>query len=160
MKPYNLCLWQLYVFRSFSSWKLVVIHQVIYNGKKILIYFGFREVRILFRKVKLIWSTHFPHVISTNIMKWNAIIVIKYPVKIKQKFSTSSWIYWNLRNRWLLCAQHIISSIIFRTRGPNSQDNDGYVLDFYVPSDVHFSHFEMLKITFFTYLHFALRDMY
>jgi len=59
----------------------------------------------------------------------------------------------------LLCAHPLISSIIFHTRGRNTQDNVNYVLDVYVPADVHFSHFEELKSTFYTSLHFAVRVM-
>ena len=40
-------------------------------------------------------------------------------------------------------------SIIFHTRRRNTQVNVSYVLDFYV------SHFEVLKSTFFTSIHFA-----
>jgi len=53
-----------------------------------------------------------------------------------------------------------MTSIIFHTRGPNTQENVSYVLDFYVSADVHFPHFEELKSNFFTPLHFALRVMY
>jgi len=34
-----------------------------------------------------------------------------------------------------------------------------YILDFYDTTDVHITHFEELKSTFFTSVHFALRVM-
>jgi len=42
----------------------------------------------------------------------------------------------------------VMVGIIFHTRIPYTQENASYVLGFYVSSDVHFSHFEELKITF------------
>jgi len=52
------------------------------------------------------------------------------------------------------------TSIIFHIRGPNTQEKLSYILEFYVSSDVHFSRFEELKITFLTYFQIALRVMY
>jgi len=53
-----------------------------------------------------------------------------------------------------------MTSIIFHIRGPNSQENVSYLLDFYVSSDVHFSRFEELKSTFLKYFQFALGFFY
>ena len=112
------------------------------------------------RKVKYIWSTHFHEVISKKLQIGNDNFVFKYPVKCKKiLFILNIFIEIEV-NLWLLYAQPLISSIIFDTRGPNTQDNVYYALDFYVPADVHFSHFEELKSMFFTSLHFALRVMY
>jgi len=41
--------------------------------------------------------------------------------------------------------------IIFLIRGPNTQENVSYLLDFYVSADIHFSPSEELKITFLTF---------
>jgi len=41
-----------------------------------------------------------------------------------------------------------MTSINFLTRRPNTQENLSYLLEFYVSSDVHFSHFEELKWSF------------
>jgi len=53
-----------------------------------------------------------------------------------------------------------MTSIIFHIRGPNTQENLSYILDFYVSSDGHFSRFEELKITFLTSFQLALGVMY
>jgi len=50
--------------------------------------------------------------------------------------------------------------IIFHIRRPDNQENVSYVLNFYVSDEVHFSHFDELKSTFFTSLHFAPQVMY
>jgi len=86
----------------------------------------------------------------------NDKFVFNYPAKFKKYFYILNIFIEIL----LLYAQTLISTIIFHTRGPNTQDNVHYLLDIYVPADVHFSHFEDLKFTFFTYIHFALRVMY
>jgi len=54
----------------------------------------------------------------------------------------------------------LMTSIIFHTLRPNISENFSYVLGFYASANVHFSHFEKLKNTFFTSLHFALRVTY
>ena len=41
-----------------------------------------------------------------------------------------------------------MTSIIFHTRRPNTQENVSYILDIYVSAHAHFSHFEKLKCKF------------
>jgi hypothetical protein len=55
---------------------------------------------------------------------------------------------------------HPNDNIFFHIRGPNTQENVSYILDFYVSSDVHFSRFEELKITLMKSSHFVLGFMY
>ena len=53
-----------------------------------------------------------------------------------------------------------MTSISFHPRRHNTQENVSYGLDFYDSADLHFSHFEELKSTFYTSLHFTPRVMY
>jgi len=54
----------------------------------------------------------------------------------------------------------VMTSTILHTRRPNCQQKVCYAPGFYVSTDLNFSHFEKLKSTFFTSLHFAQRVMY
>jgi hypothetical protein len=60
---------------------------------------------------------------------------------------------------WLLCAHPLMKRIIFHTRITNIPENVSYVYHISVSADVHFSHFEKLKNTHFTSLHFGPRDL-
>ena len=51
-------------------------------------------------------------------------------------------------NVCLLCAPHVMPSIILHTRRPNCQWKVCYGLGFYVSTDFNFSHFEKLKARF------------
>ena len=53
--------------------------------KKILNFFICVEVRILCKKVKYVWSSHFPEAITTNMQIGNDSFVFEYPVTCKQK---------------------------------------------------------------------------
>ena len=55
--------------------------------KKILNIFLCVEVRILCKKVKYVWRSHFPETITTNMQIGNDCIVFKYPVTCKQIIS-------------------------------------------------------------------------
>ena len=87
--------------------------------KKILNVFICVEVRILCKKVKYIWSSHFPEAITTNMHIGNDPFVFKYPVTCKQKYFKIQIIFIEINlNVCLLCAHHVISSIILHTRRP------------------------------------------
>ena len=55
--------------------------------KKILNFFKCVEVRILCKKVKFVWSSHFHEAITTNMQIGNDSFAFKYPVTCKQKIS-------------------------------------------------------------------------
>jgi len=56
-------------------------------------------------KVKYIWISHLPVVISTNMMIGNDFFVFKYPFKCKQKFPNSHYFYFYEGNRFtFMCA--------------------------------------------------------
>ena len=57
--------------------------------KKILNFFIWVEVRILCKKVKYVWSSHFPEAITTNMKLGNDSFVFEYPVRCKQKILNS-----------------------------------------------------------------------
>jgi len=76
----------------------------------------------------------------------------KYPYSFTNlfwSFVLTRYSYWNLGKLLLLCAHPLMISIIFHIRGTTNQENVSYIRDFYVSSDVLFSRFEELKITFF-----------
>ena len=80
------------------------------------------EVTILCKKVKYVWSSHFPEAITTNIQIGYDSFVFKYPVTWQTKnFKIHiNFIEINV-NVCLLCALHVMTSIILHTRRPNCQ---------------------------------------
>ena len=54
--------------------------------KKILNFFIGVEVRILCKKVKYVWSSHFPEAITTNMQNGNDSLVFKYTDTCKKNF--------------------------------------------------------------------------
>jgi len=91
-------------------------------GKKILNFFICGKVRILCKNVKYVCSLHFPKAITRNMLIGNVSFVFKYPVTCKQKYFKihNNFIEINL-NVCLLCAHHVMSSIILHTRRPKCQ---------------------------------------
>ena len=112
------------------------------------------------RKVKYIWSSHFPEAITTNLQIGNDFFVFKYPVTCKQKLpNLIIFIEFNL-NDCLLCAHPVMTGINLHTRRANYQLKVCNALGFYVSADFLFSYFEELKSTFFKSLHFAPLGLY
>ena len=64
--------------------------------KKILNFFICVEVRILCKKLKYVWSSHFPQAITTNMQIGIDSFVFKYPVTCKQKISKITYILLHL----------------------------------------------------------------
>jgi len=127
--------------------------------KNLLNYFGWVEVRNLEGR----WNIYEAHIFTRSLAQKCCLETTSLCLSTRlslKNFWYSQYFYWNFGNLWLLCALPLISSIIFHSWRPNSQHNVNYVLDFHVPSDVQLSHFEELKSTFFTSLHFAVRVMY
>ena len=58
-----------------------------YIMKKILNFLISVEVRILSKKVKYVWSSHFSEAISTNMQIGYETFLFKYPVTSKKKIS-------------------------------------------------------------------------
>ena len=61
-------------------------HRDIYYAKNIKVFICV-EVRILYKKVKYVWGSHFPEAITRNMQVGNDSIVFEYPVTCKQKIS-------------------------------------------------------------------------
>jgi hypothetical protein len=131
----------------------------IYIMEKILNFFRCVEVRISCKKVKYVWSSNFPKAFTTNMQIGNDFFVLNTRLGVKKIQIHINFIEINV-NVCLLCALHVMTSIILHTRRPNWQPKVCYVLGCYVSADFHFSHFEKLNSTFFTSLHFAQRVMY
>jgi len=55
------------------------------------------EVRILCKKVKYIYCSHFPEAITTNMQLGNDSFVFEYPVTCKQKISKFTLILMKLK---------------------------------------------------------------
>ena len=89
--------------------------------KKILNFFICVEVRILCKKVKYVWSSHFPEDITktcrleTNPLCLNNRLRVKKIFKIHINFNEIN------ANVCLLCAHRVMTSIILHTRRPNCQ---------------------------------------
>ena len=73
-------------FDIIETWKVNVGHREIYYAKKIK-FFICAEVRILCKKEKYVWGSHFPEGITTNMQLGNVSFVFEYPVTCKQIIS-------------------------------------------------------------------------
>ena len=81
----NLCVMQVILTLSRpEKWMLEIATYIIQNN---IIYFICVEVRILCKKVKYVWSSHFQEAITTNMQLGNYSFVFEYPVTCKQKIS-------------------------------------------------------------------------
>ena len=98
--------------------------------KKILNFFVCVEVRILCKKVKYVWSSYFPEAITTNMLIGNDYFVFKYPVRRKKNFNNHINFIEINANVCLLCARHVMTSIILHTRRPNCHWKVCYALGF------------------------------
>jgi len=103
---------------------------------------------------------HFPEVFTTNMQIGNDFLVFEYPDTCKKKFQIFKCFIEINVNVCLLCAPHVMRSIILHTRRPNCQKKVCCALGFCVSADFIFSQFEELKRTFFTSFHFAPRVLY
>ena len=73
-------------FDIIENWKVNVGNSDIYYAK-ILNIFICVEVRILCKKVKYVWGSHFSEAITTNMQLGNDSFVFEYTVTCKQKIS-------------------------------------------------------------------------
>ena len=81
-----------YVFGK-SFWPYSYLKSECWKSRHILCqkknFFVCVEVRILCKKVKYVWSSHFSEAITTNMQIGNDSFVFKYPFTCKQKFQHS-----------------------------------------------------------------------
>ena len=92
-----------------------------YIMQKILNFFIWVEVAILCKKVKYVWSSHFPEAITTNMQIGYDSFVFEYPVTCKKNSKIHiNFIDINVKV-WLLCALHVMTTIILHTRRHNCQ---------------------------------------
>ena len=89
--------------------------------KKILKFVISLEVRILFKKVKYVWSSHFPEAITTNMQIGNGSLWLNTRIRVNEKFQIHINFIEIHVNVCLLCAHHVMSSTILHTRRPNCQ---------------------------------------
>ena len=145
-------------FDIIEIWKVNVGHRDIYYEKKILNFFVCMEVRILCKKEKYVWSHIFPKPLQQTCRLETIPLCLNTRLRVYKNFKIHiNFIEINV-SFCLLCAVRVLTSIILHTRRPvNKKSVTHLVFD---SADFHFSHFEKLKITFFTSLHFAQRVMY
>ena len=96
-------------------------HRDIYYEKKKLNFFLCLEFRILCKKVKYVFSSHFPEAITTNMQIGNDLLVFKYQVSVNKKIPNSHIFIEINEKDCLLCAHHVMTSIILHTRRPKCQ---------------------------------------
>ena len=108
-------------FDIIETWKVNVGHRDIYYAK-IIKFFHMCGVRILCKKLKYVLGSHFPEAITTKIQIGNDSFVFEYPVTCKQNYFKNhiNFVVINV-NVCLLCAPHVMTSIILHTRRPNCQ---------------------------------------
>ena len=81
----NLCVMQVILTLSRpEKWILEIATYII---QKVLNFFICVEFKILCKKVKYVWSSHFPEAITTNMQLGNESFVCEYRVTCKQKIS-------------------------------------------------------------------------
>ena len=150
-----MCLQVILTLSRPEKWMMDIATYIMQKNVK---FFICVEVRILCKRVKYVWSSHFPEAITTNMQIGSDSFVFKYPVTCKKNFIILiNFIEINV-NVCFLCPHHVMTSIILRTRRP--VNNKSVTNFFYVSAEFHFSHFKKLKSTFFTSLHFAQRVKY
>ena len=139
---------------------MIVGYLDIYYAKKILNYFRCVEVRIFVQK----WIIYEAHILPRSLVQSSRFetnsLCLNTPLSVNKNFKILIIFIEIYLTVWLLCSHHLTTCIIFQTRRPNTEENVSYVLDFYVSSDDHFSHFDELKSTFFPSLHFAPQVTY
>jgi hypothetical protein len=87
-KLYYLCVWQvIWTLSRSDNWKLGIATPIMRKNIKLFLKCGGYNSC---RKVKYIWSSHFPYAITTHMQIKNDFFVFNYPVTCKQKFSTFS----------------------------------------------------------------------
>ena len=89
--------------------------------KKILIFFICVEVRILCKKVKYVWSSHFPEAITKTCRLETTPLFLNTRLRVNKKFQNSHNCNEINANVCLLCAHRVMTSIILHTRRPNCQ---------------------------------------
>ena len=116
--------------------------------KNILTYFGGVEFRILVG----MWNIYEAHIFTRSLGQKccleKSTLCLRTRFRLKKFFHILNISIEISTTLWLLCAQPLISSIIFHTRGPNTQDNINYVLDLYVPMLFIFRILKCLKAHF------------
>ena len=118
------------------------------------------RLEFFLKKCNMYEAHIFPRPLQRTCRLETTTLCVNTRLRVKKNFNNHiNFIEINV-NVYLLCAHHVMTCIILNTRIPNCQLNVCYALGFYVSADFHFSHFEELKSTSFTSLHFAQRDIY
>ena len=87
--------------------------------KKILNFFICVEVRILCKKLKYVWSSHFPDAITTNMQIGNDSFVFNTRLGVNKYYKIHINFFEINVNICLLCAHRVTTSIILHTRWSN-----------------------------------------
>jgi len=76
-------------FDIIENWKINVGHRDIYHAKKILNIFVCVEVRISFKEVKYVWSSHFPEAITTDMQFRTTSLCLNTRLRENKNFQIS-----------------------------------------------------------------------
>jgi len=110
-------------FDIMENWKLIVKHRDIYYAKKILISFVCVEVRILLEKWNVYEGHNFQRPLLHTCILETISLCLYTPLLGKKNFQFFIIFIEINVNFFLLCAHHVMTSIILHTRRNNCQKN-------------------------------------
>ena len=127
---------------------MIVAHCVMFYAKSILNCFACLRVRIFVGKWNIYKAHFFPRWLVYSLCLETPFLCLKTSLNIKEIFPKSHYFFEILVKVFNFMLLPLMISIIFHTQGHSTQENDSYILDFYVSGDVLFSHLATWKSPF------------
>ena len=98
------------------------------------------------------WNMYEAHILTRQLQQTCTLETTPMCLNIRLRVNKKFYIHINFIkinvNVFLLCAPHVMTSIILHTRRPNCQYKVCDALGFYVSADFHFSHLRSWKARF------------